>query len=162
MLAQPGAGAGAVVAGQVVGDHHNGPVGVGSFDRGQQLLVGGRVARGCGHRHLLPVTDPEGAVHPGLLQPAAVVQWRFDPVASGVQPAAGGNVRGMTGPSSSALITVVSAGGSVWQPERCSLHREPPIGTGCGRQPDALRFVRLQIASSDGEDGACHEQQGRL
>src|SRR5215212_8988423 len=44
MVAQPGTSRVAVVAGEVVGDHHNAPVGVGGLDRGQQLLVAGRVA----------------------------------------------------------------------------------------------------------------------
>ncbi len=121
MLHHPRAGAGAVVAGQVVGDHHDGPGGVGGLDRGQQLLVAGRVAGGCGHRHRLPVADAERAVHPGLLRPTAVVQQRLDAVAvqrpagggweprpssnsaltrwpSSVQPGAGGKLRGITAP----------------------------------------------------------------
>src|SRR6266545_2710976 len=83
VVGQPGPGAGAGVAGQVVGDHHDGPLRVGGLDGGQQPLVADRVAGGCGHRHLLPVTDAERAVHPGLLRPAAVVQRRFDAVAVG-------------------------------------------------------------------------------
>src|SRR6266540_120925 len=81
MVGQPRAGGEAVVAGQVVGDHHDDPLRVGRLDGGQEPLVADRVAGGCGHRHLLPVTDAERAVHPGLLRPAAVVQQRLDPVA---------------------------------------------------------------------------------
>src|SRR6266508_4590455 len=83
VVGQPGPGRDAAVAGQVVGDHHDGPRRVGGLDGGQEPLVADRVARRCGHRHLLPVTDPERAVHPGLLRPAAVVQRRFDAVAVG-------------------------------------------------------------------------------
>jgi hypothetical protein len=40
---------------------------------------------------------------------------------SAVQPGAGEKLRGMIGPSSSAQITVVSAGGSVEQAMTCAL-----------------------------------------
>jgi hypothetical protein len=89
MIQWPRAGAGAGVAGQVVGDHHDGPVGVGGLDGGQQLLVADRVARRCGHRHLVAVTDAERAVHPGVLRPAAIVQHGLDAVAI-ERPAGGG------------------------------------------------------------------------
>src|SRR6266496_1688039 len=81
VVGQPRAGAAAAVAGQVVGDHHDGPGRVGGLDGGQQLLVADRVAGRCGHRHLLPVADAQRAIHPGPLRPTAVVQQRLDPVA---------------------------------------------------------------------------------
>jgi hypothetical protein len=83
VVGQPGTGRVPVVAGQVIGDHHDGPVGVGGLDRGQQVLVAGRVAGRGGQGDRLPIADAQRPLHPGPLRPAAVVQWSFDPVAVG-------------------------------------------------------------------------------
>src|SRR6266536_172179 len=83
MVDQPGAGAGAGVAGQVVGDHHDGPGRVGLLHQPEESLVVAAVAGRCGHRHLMAVADAERAVHPGLLRPAAVLQRRLDAMAVG-------------------------------------------------------------------------------
>src|SRR5215207_4973833 len=58
VVGQPGPGRDAGVAGEVVGDHHDGPDRVGSLDSTQEVLVADRVARGCSQGDRLPIADP--------------------------------------------------------------------------------------------------------
>src|SRR6516164_5925087 len=83
MVLQPGPGALAVVAGQVVGDHVDGAVGVGLLLELEEVLVEGAVAGRGAHGDRLPVSDAQPAVDPGLLRPAGVLQRRLDPVPIG-------------------------------------------------------------------------------
>src|SRR5689334_20418752 len=80
---QPGPGALAVVAGQVIGDDHDLAARVGVFCLLQEplviLAVAGRRAQG----ERLPVFDAQPAVDPGLLRPPGVLQRRLDPVPAG-------------------------------------------------------------------------------
>src|SRR4051794_17337450 len=59
----------------------------------------------------LSVADPHTPVDPGLVRSAAVGQRRLGRWPSVLQPAGGSKVRGVTGPSSSAAMTVVFGGG---------------------------------------------------
>src|SRR4051812_31089023 len=119
------------MAGQVVGDHHDGPHRVGRLDRGEQALVADRVARGCGQGHRLPSPTRSAPYTqvcsgPRLSSTSALTRWP-----SVVQPGAGGKPRGMTGPSSSAHSTVTSGGGLVEQAMTVALWGE--VGVGAGR-----------------------------
>src|SRR5437762_6555136 len=83
MVFQPGPGAFAVVAGEVVGDHVDGALGVGLLSPVEEVLVGGAVAGRGAHGDRLPVGDAQPAVDPGLLRAAGVLQRRLDPVPAG-------------------------------------------------------------------------------
>ncbi|GHE13699.1 hypothetical protein [Streptomyces alanosinicus] len=61
----------------------------------------------------MSVPHSQRAVDPGLLRPTAVVDFGLERWLSGDQPGAGGNVRGITGPSSSVQTTVAPSGGQV-------------------------------------------------
>jgi hypothetical protein len=82
MVSQPLARGDAGVAGQVVGDHHDLASRVGLLDQPKKALIVGAVTGRRGAGDGLAVGHPQPAVHPGLLRPAAVLQWRLDPVAS--------------------------------------------------------------------------------
>jgi hypothetical protein len=71
------------MTGQVVRDDPDLASRVGILDLLQELLVEGAVAGGSGHRDGLAVDGSQTPVDPGLLRPAAVVEFRFDPVAAG-------------------------------------------------------------------------------
>jgi hypothetical protein len=83
MAFQPGPGALAVVAGEVVGDDHDLALRVGVLLLLQEplviLAVAGRDAQG----DRPAVGDAQPAVDPGLLRPAGVLQRRLDPVPAG-------------------------------------------------------------------------------
>src|SRR6266478_9532009 len=64
MVFQPGPGALAVVAGQVVGDHVDRAVGVGLLGQLEEVLVEGAVAGRGAHGERLAVADPQPAVDP--------------------------------------------------------------------------------------------------
>src|SRR6266508_4076450 len=83
MVGQPGPGRVAGVAGEVVGDHHDGPGRVGLLHQPEESLVVDAVARRCGHRHLVAVADAERAVDPGLLHATAVLQRCLDAMSVG-------------------------------------------------------------------------------
>src|SRR6266487_2775610 len=83
VIVQPGPGALAVVAGEVIGDHVDGALGVGLLSPVEEVLVGGAVAGRGAHGDRLPVGDAQPAVHPGLVRPAGVLQRRLDPVPAG-------------------------------------------------------------------------------
>src|SRR6266487_757960 len=70
MILQPGAGALAVVAGQVIGDHPDRSLGVSLLGQLEEVLVEGAVAGRGAHGDRLPAGDPQPAVDPGLLRPA--------------------------------------------------------------------------------------------
>src|SRR5215472_7531689 len=113
MVFQPGPGALAVVAGEVIGDHVDHALGVGVLLQPEEVLVEGAVAGRGAQGDRLPVPDAQPAVDPGLLRAAGVLQRRLDPVPAG-RPAR----RGREGardhrPSSSAQITVEPGGGAV-------------------------------------------------
>src|SRR5690242_11638951 len=80
MVLQPGPGALAVVAGQVIGDHVDHALGVGLLLELEEVLVEGAVAGRGAHGDRLPVSDAQPAVDPGLLRPAGIFQRRLDPV----------------------------------------------------------------------------------
>src|SRR6266436_782013 len=88
MILQPGPGALAVVAGQVVGDHPDRALGIGLLLQLEEVLVILAVAGRGAHGDRLPVSDAQPAVDPGLLRPAGVLQRRLDPVPAG-RPARG-------------------------------------------------------------------------
>src|SRR6266516_711539 len=83
MILQPGAGALAVVAGQVTGDRPDRSLGVSLLGQLEEVLVEGAVAGRGAHGDRLPAGDPQPAVDPGLLRPAGVLQRRLDPVPAG-------------------------------------------------------------------------------
>src|SRR5215467_5477503 len=83
MIFQPGPGALAVVAGEVIGDHVDGAVGVGLLLELEEVLVEGAVAGRGAHGDRLSVSDPQPAVDPGFLRAAGVLQRRLDPVPAG-------------------------------------------------------------------------------
>src|SRR6266567_1360290 len=80
---QPPADLGAGVAGQVVGDHPDAAARVGLSDAGQQADPAVAVARGRAAGDLGAVADAQGAVDPGLVRAAGVLQRRLDAVAVG-------------------------------------------------------------------------------
>jgi hypothetical protein len=80
MAFQPGPGALAVVAGEVIGDHPDGALGVGLLLELEEVLVEGAVAGRGAQGDRLAVGDAQPAVDPGLLRPAGVLQRRLDPV----------------------------------------------------------------------------------
>lgn len=82
MLSHPGTSLGAVVAGEVVGDQEDVAAGIVGFDVSKQGNVVGRVARSSTPGNLLAIAHAQRAVHPGLLWPAAVIEWRFDAMPS--------------------------------------------------------------------------------
>jgi hypothetical protein len=101
------------MAGEVVGDDHDLAVRVGVFGLLQELLavlvVAGRGAQG----DRLPSatrSPPQAQVFSGPREYSSGALTRCPP---GDQPGAGGKVRGITGPSSSAQITVEPGGGAV-------------------------------------------------
>src|ERR1700758_1030195 len=79
MVVQPGPGALAVVAGQVVGDHVDHALGVGLLGQLEEVLVEGAVAGRGAHGDRLPIGDAQPAVDPGLLRAAGILQRRLDP-----------------------------------------------------------------------------------
>src|SRR6266487_3299171 len=83
MVFQPGPGALAVVAGEVVGDHVDRALGVGPLLQLEEVLVGGTVAGRGAHGDRLPVSDAQPAVDPGLVRAAGVFQRRLDPGPAG-------------------------------------------------------------------------------
>src|SRR5437764_13201223 len=78
MVVQPGPGAFAVVAGEVVGDRVDGALGVGLLSPVEDVLREGAVAGRGGHGDALPVGDAQPAVDPGLLRAAGILQRRLD------------------------------------------------------------------------------------
>jgi hypothetical protein len=89
------------------------PVGLACSTAASSPLVADRVARGRGERDRLAVAGPQGAIHQVFSRPrphssGALMRWP-----SVDQPGEGGKLRGMTGPSSSAQITIVCGGGAV-------------------------------------------------
>jgi putative transposase len=83
MAVEPGPGALAVVAGEVVGDHPDGALGIGLLGLLEEVLVGDAVAGRRAHGDRLAIPDAQPAVDPGLLRPAGVLQRRLDPVPAG-------------------------------------------------------------------------------
>jgi len=80
MVFQPGPGALAVVAGQVIGDHVDHADGVGLLLQLEEVLVEGAVAGRGAHSNRPSVSGPQPAVDPSLLRAAGVLQRRLDPV----------------------------------------------------------------------------------
>lgn len=113
MASQPLAGGDAGVAGQVVGDHHDLARRVGLLDQRKKTLIGTLLRDGAVQVTVWPSatrSPPYTQVFsdPRLYSSGALTRWP-----SADQPGAGGNVRGTTGPSSSAQTTVTPAGGWV-------------------------------------------------
>ena len=77
---QPGPGALAVVAGQVVGDHPDRALGISLLLELEEFLVEGAVPGRGAQGDRLAVSDAQPAADPGLLRPAGVLQRRLDPV----------------------------------------------------------------------------------
>ena len=88
MLSQPGAGLGAVMAGEIVGDHEDVARRVVGFDVSEQGDVVGRVTRGGTPGQFLAITHAQCSIHPGFLRTATVIYERFDAMPSG-RPAGG-------------------------------------------------------------------------
>ena len=88
VLSQPGAGLGAVMAGEIVSDNENVARHVVGFDSSKQGDVVGRVARGSTPGQFLAITHAQRSIHPGFLRTATVIQERFDAMPSG-RPAGG-------------------------------------------------------------------------
>src|ERR1700746_1342340 len=65
MILQPGPGALAVVAGQVIGDHVDHALGVSLLLQLEEVLVEGAVPGRGAHGDRLPVSDAQAAVDPG-------------------------------------------------------------------------------------------------
>src|SRR6185369_4605635 len=77
MVFQPGPGAPAVVAGEVIGDHVDHALGVGLLLQLEEVLVEGAVAGRGAHGDRVAAGDAQPAVDPGLLRPAGVLQRRL-------------------------------------------------------------------------------------
>src|SRR5215471_1038905 len=77
MVLQPGPGAFAVVAGEVIGDHVDRALGVGLLLQLEEVLVGGAVAGKSAHGNLLPVPDAHPAVDPALVRAGAILPRRL-------------------------------------------------------------------------------------
>jgi len=88
MLSQPGAGLGAVMAGEIVGDHEDVARRVVGFDVSEQGDVVGRVTRGGTPGQFLAITHAQCSIHPGFLRTATVIYERFDAMPIG-RPAGG-------------------------------------------------------------------------
>jgi hypothetical protein len=78
MLCQPGAGLGARVATEIVGDDKDGAGWISRFDVSEQGNVPFRVARSRAASDLLAITDPQGSIDPYLLLAAAIIQRGFN------------------------------------------------------------------------------------
>lgn len=142
MVEQPFPGGDAVVAGGVVGDHVDVTGRVRPRHQLQKPLVVRAVTRGGGQGDSLSVTHadcgPQVVSGPREYAEGALVR-----CPSPDQPGAGGNVRGTTGPSSSAQTTVELSGGVVWRPMiRC------PFGTNSGSRLVDQERVRHQRTPS--------------
>src|SRR5207248_11552396 len=83
MAFQPGPGALAVVAGQVIGDHPDHALRAGPLGQLEEVLVEDAIAGRGAQGDRLAVSYAEPAVDPGLLRPAGVLQRRLDPVPAG-------------------------------------------------------------------------------
>ncbi len=83
MLGEPGPRLGTGVAGEIVSDEVNVPVGVVGFDALKQSYVVRRVARSGASSQLLAIAHPQCPVDPGFLRSPAVIQRRFDAMSIG-------------------------------------------------------------------------------
>jgi hypothetical protein len=73
MLSQPGAGLGAIMAGEVVGDHEDVACRIVGFDVGKQGDVVRRVARSSTPGQFLAIAHAQRSIHPGFLRPTTVI-----------------------------------------------------------------------------------------
>ncbi len=80
MLGEPGPRLSAAVAGEIVSDDVNVPVGIVGFDALKQSYVVRRVARSGASGQFLAIAYAQRSIDPGFLGIATVVQWRFDAV----------------------------------------------------------------------------------
>ncbi len=80
MFSHPGASLSTLVAGEGVGDDKHVASGIVGFDVGKQRDGVGRVARSGTPSHLLAFAHTQRSIDPGLLRPAAVIQWSFNAV----------------------------------------------------------------------------------
>jgi hypothetical protein len=83
MLGEPGPRLSTAVAGEIVSDDVNVPVGIVGFDALKQSYVVRRVARSGASGQFLAIAYAQRSIDPGLLGVATVIQRRFDAVTSG-------------------------------------------------------------------------------
>src|SRR5512146_2029078 len=136
---QPGPGALAVVAGEVVGDDVDGALGAGLLGQLEEVLVEGAVAGRGAQGDGLPVGHAQPAVDPGLLRPAGVLQRRLDAVPAG-RPAGSGR----EGARDHRAELVGADHGGAGRRGGIKLHDAGPFGANSGSVLEAQLRVRRQ------------------
>src|SRR6266516_2660993 len=139
MVLQPGPGALAVMAGEVIGDHPDRAHGVGLLLQLEEVLVGRAVAGRGAHSDRPPVSDPQPAVDPGFFRTAGVLQRRLDPV-----PIARPARRGREGARDHWAEFVGADDGGALRRGGIELHDRGPFGANSGSVLVAQLRVRRQ------------------